>query len=62
MFLESDIYSPANGTTYQVTTADLAQHMLPWMTSVSIHDYQQEATTLWKFATMAMAISKYVTA
>lgn len=33
MFLESDIYSP-NGTTYQVTTADLAQH-ITWMASVN---------------------------
>jgi hypothetical protein len=33
MFLESDIYSPA-GTTYQVTTADLAQH-ITWMASVN---------------------------
>jgi hypothetical protein len=33
MFLESDIYSP-NGTTYQVTTADLAQH-ITWMTSLN---------------------------
>jgi hypothetical protein len=33
MFLESDIYSPAN-TTYQVTTADLAIYA-PWMTSVN---------------------------
>jgi hypothetical protein len=33
MFLESDIYSPAN-TTYQVTTADLAVYA-PWMTSVN---------------------------
>lgn len=33
MFLESDIYSPA-GQTYQVTTADLDQH-ITWMTSVN---------------------------
>jgi hypothetical protein len=33
MFLESDIYSPA-GTTYQVTTADLAQHVT-WMTNLN---------------------------
>jgi hypothetical protein len=33
MFLESDIYSPA-GTTYQVTTADLAQH-ITWAATVN---------------------------
>lgn len=33
MFLESDIYSPA-GTTYQITTADLAQHRT-WQTALN---------------------------
>jgi hypothetical protein len=33
MFLESDIYSPA-GTTYQVTPADLAQH-ITWMANLN---------------------------
>jgi len=33
MFLLSDIYSPA-GTTYQITTTDLAQH-ITWMASVN---------------------------
>ncbi|CZR56594.1 related to extracellular serine-rich protein [Phialocephala subalpina] len=33
MFLESDIYSP-NGTTYQITPADLAQHVT-WMATVN---------------------------
>lgn len=33
MFLESDIYSP-NGTTFQITPADLAQHVT-WMTEVN---------------------------
>lgn len=33
MFLVSDIYSPA-GTTYQVTTADLAQHKT-WVATVN---------------------------
>ena len=33
MFLESDIYSPA-GTTFQITPADLAQHVT-WMGTVN---------------------------
>jgi hypothetical protein len=33
MFLESDIYSP-NGTTFQITPADLAQHV-SWMKTVN---------------------------
>jgi hypothetical protein len=33
MFLSSDIYSPA-GTTYQVTPADLAQH-ITWAATVN---------------------------
>lgn len=33
MFLESDIYNPA-GTTFQVTTADLAQH-ITWAATVN---------------------------
>ncbi|KAF8850515.1 hypothetical protein BDZ45DRAFT_717811 [Acephala macrosclerotiorum] len=33
MFLESDIYSP-NGTTYQITSADLAEHVTDWFIEV----------------------------